>query len=168
MTPEDRLAFTRAYDEYAPSVYAFFGYRVRSRSEAEDLTQATFERALRSWRSFEPDRGSERTWLMTIAWNLLIDHYRKDRPSASLVGFDPPDNRASSVVDELVSAELASALDSLGDREREVLALRFGGDLKGPEIARVTGLSISNVHQILSRTLRKLRARLEPVLSPVG
>ena len=55
--------------------------------------------------------------------------------------------------------ELAAALDELGDREREIIALRFGGDLTGPEIASLTGLSLANVQQILSRSLRKLRAR---------
>ena len=49
----------------------------------------------------------------------------------------------------------------LFDRDREVLALRFGGDLTGPEIAAMLDLSLANVQQILSRSLRKLRGLLE-------
>jgi RNA polymerase sigma-70 factor (ECF subfamily) len=60
-----------------------------------------------------------------------------------------------------IEPELAATLAQLVPRDREVLALRFGGDLNGPEIAAMTGLSPANVQQILSRSLRKLRERLE-------
>jgi len=50
----------------------------------------------------------------------------------------------------------------LGDRDRELIALRFGGDLTGPEIAELTGLSLANVQQILSRSLRRMRAEMDP------
>ena len=59
------------------------------------------------------------------------------------------------------SHEIADALSRLGDRDREGIALRFGGDLTGPEIAEVLGLTLANVQQILSRSLRKLRAILD-------
>ena len=81
MNREATAAFAQVYDDEVWSVYGFFGYRVRSREEAEDLTQLTFERALRSWGRFDPDRASPRTWLLAIARNLLIDHYRSDRSS---------------------------------------------------------------------------------------
>ncbi len=71
------------YEEHVWGVYGFFGYRVGSRADAEDLTQLTFERALRAWDRFDPERASARTWLMSIAGNLLIDHYRRDRSGAS-------------------------------------------------------------------------------------
>src|SRR5207237_7463983 len=71
--------FARVYDEHLGRVYGFLAYRVEDRYTAEDLTQATFERALRAWSRFDPRRASERTWLLTIARNLLIDHARADR-----------------------------------------------------------------------------------------
>ena len=73
--------FTRVYDEHVWRVYGFFAYRVGHQDAAEDLTQATFERALRAWSRFDPRRASESTWLLAIARNLLIDHYRRDRSS---------------------------------------------------------------------------------------
>jgi len=57
--------------------------------------------------------------------------------------------------------ELANALDGLAQRDREILALRYGADLTGPEIVELTGLTLANVQQILSRSLRKLRDTLE-------
>jgi RNA polymerase sigma-70 factor (ECF subfamily) len=59
------------------------------------------------------------------------------------------------------SPELERALDTLGQRDREVIALRYGGDMTGPEIAELTGLTLANVQQILSRSLRRLRSELE-------
>ena len=64
--------------------------------------------------------------------------------------------------DELrqLSPELAGAISRLSSREREAVALRFGGELRGPEIAEVMGISLANAQQILSRALRKLRREL--------
>jgi RNA polymerase sigma-70 factor, ECF subfamily len=160
-------SFAEIYDEHVWHVYGFFGYRVRSREEAEDLTQLTFERALRAWNRFDERRASARTWLISIAHNLLVDHYRRDRSSrhepipegeageAQLGHVEPEEPGLG------LSPELESALAGLGGREREVIALRFGGDLTGPEIAELTGLSLANVQQILSRSLRRMRTELE-------
>jgi RNA polymerase sigma factor (sigma-70 family) len=154
--------FARVYDEHVWRVYGFLAYRLRDRHAAEDLTQMTFERALRAWSRFDPRRASESTWLLTIARNLLIDHHRRDR-SGLMEEIDErnvptvpgPEERMTT------SPELATALLELSDRDREVIALRFGGDLTGPEIAALMDLSLANVQQILSRSLRRLRGLLE-------
>jgi DNA-directed RNA polymerase specialized sigma subunit len=61
--------------------------------------------------------------------------------------------------------ELARALSVLSGREREILALRYGADLRSPDIAAVMGLTVANVQQITSRALRSLRGALEPAKS---
>jgi RNA polymerase sigma factor (sigma-70 family) len=142
-------------------VYGFLAYRLGDRQTTEDLTQATFERALRAWSRFDPRRGSERTWLLAIARNLLIDHHRRDRLCDQIderltAAYDGPEEQI------LGSPELTEALGRLNDREREVLALRFGGDLSGPQIAQLLDLTLANVQQITSRALRRLRELLEP------
>lgn len=157
-----RPAFREIYEAHLWDVYGFFGYRVKSRHECEDLTQETFERALRSWHSFDPGRSSPRTWLLTIARNLLIDNERRARGERETPVAEVPEETKSSVDNDRLGLDpvLASALSELGEREREILALRFGGDLTGREIAAITGLTVANVHQILSRTLRRLRESL--------
>jgi RNA polymerase sigma-70 factor, ECF subfamily len=151
------------YEEHVWGVYGFFGYRVASRADAEDLTQLTFERAMRAWSRFDPDRASARTWLMSIAANLLIDHYRRDHSPRQEPIEDHLSRRELITEDPDLglSPDLVQALEQLSQRERELIALRFGGELSGPEIAELTGLSLANVQQILSRSLRKVRARLE-------
>ncbi len=61
---------------------------------------------------------------------------------------------------DALEPDLERALASLGPREREIVALRFGSELSGPEIAVLMDLSLANVQQILSRGLRRLRANL--------
>lgn len=101
---------------------------------------------------------------MWEARNLLIDHYRAQAPEQSpLEGVSPS---ALPSVDGTgarlgLDPPLAQAIAALGDRDREILALRYGGDLTGPEISEMTGLTVANVHQILSRSLRRLRSALE-------
>jgi RNA polymerase sigma-70 factor (ECF subfamily) len=159
--------FARVYDEHLRHVYGFLAYRLRDRDLAEDLTQATFERALRAWPRFDPVKASERTWLLTIARNLMIDHYRRDHPEPSA---EIDENLLPSTAgpEEATAGwpELQEALQQLGEREREVLALRFGADLSGPEIAELTDLTLANVQQILSRSLKRLRVLLDDAGQP--
>jgi RNA polymerase sigma-70 factor, ECF subfamily len=158
--------FSAVYDEHVWQVYGFFAYRMRSRADAEDLTQQTFERALKAWSRYDPVRAGVATWLLVIARNLLIDHFRADR-SARQQPLDELDGGHAALVDtgskpDLgLEPDLEMALASLGAREREIIALRFGGALSGPEIAEATGLSLANVQQILSRSLRRMRSAME-------
>jgi RNA polymerase sigma factor (sigma-70 family) len=157
--------FEQAYDEHAWRVFGFFAYRVATRADAEDLTQRTFERALGARERFDEHRASLATWLMAIARNLLIDHYR----AAGLRDNVPLDDVAEAALPRVqgpeaklgLAPELALALDQMSDREREILALRFGADLNGPEIAAIMELSLANVQQITSRALRRLRVILD-------
>jgi RNA polymerase sigma-70 factor (ECF subfamily) len=157
--------FEDIYDEHVWAVHGFFMYRTGSRPDAEDLTQITFERALRAWPRYDPARSQPLTWLMSIAKNVLIDDYRRTRARTGGLNPVPLDTAGDpegedAPADPGLHPDLAAALGELGDREREVLALRFGADLDGPAIAAFTDLSLANVQQILSRSLRKLHQRL--------
>jgi RNA polymerase sigma factor (sigma-70 family) len=158
-----RLDIAKVYDDHVWQVYAYFAYRVGVRSEAEDLTQTTFERAVRSAQRYDPERAAPLTWLLAIAHNLLVDHYRRARGTP--VDLDDDDPSWGSVpfdADLGLSPELTDALAHLTPRDREIVGLRFGADLSGPEIAELTGLSLANVQQVLSRSLRRLRRHLDP------
>ena len=156
--------FAAVYDEHVLAVHGFLAYRLQSRSDAEDLTQQTFERAFRAWGRYDPARASVGTWLLAIARNLLVDHLRAARPDhrtpleevelEALPG--APDTYGLGI-----DPDLERALRQLSEREREIVALRFGGDLSGPEIAALTGLTLANVQQIISRSLRRMRRSID-------
>jgi RNA polymerase sigma-70 factor (ECF subfamily) len=155
------------YDENLERVYAFFAYRLGSREDAEDLTQATFERAVRSARRYDPRRSSPITWLLAIAQNLLVDHYRRHAGKSTQPLKSEDVDRVLPAIEPVDAAaigldpELAVAISVLSERERELVALRFGADLSGPQIAELKGLTLANVQQILSRSLRRMRAVLD-------
>lgn len=158
------LAFSDVYERHVWQVYGFFAYRLSSHETAEDLTQLTFERALRAWGRYDPKKALPLTWLLAIARNLLIDHFRADRSDRHLPVESGHDVAAPADRPDLgIDPRMAAALADLGERERDIIGLRFGAELTGPQISEVTGLSLANVQQILSRTLRRLRESLEPV-----
>jgi RNA polymerase sigma factor (sigma-70 family) len=156
--------FERLYDEHAQALYGFLAYRTGDRALAEDLLADTFERALRARRRFDPRRGSTKTWLYSIALNALRDHMRRrtvaERAGAELA---VPDSGAAPDATETVAQrdELARALATLSEEERQVVALRFGADLTVPEIAKLQKEKLTTVEGRLYRALGKLRDRLD-------
>lgn len=150
------------YRAHVRPVYAFFAYSV-SAHVAEDLTASTFERALRAFDRYDPAKASERTWLLTIARNILTDHYRRQQHRRVVSTDEHP-----ALLDRLIATDdplarratmdgLVAWLQELDPRQQEVLALRFGADMSASEIAEALDISESNVHQIASRALRRLR-----------
>lgn len=154
------ITFAQAYEDNVDAVFRFLAYRSPSRETAEDLAQITFEKALRAWPRYDARKASVRTWLIAITRNVLIDHARADRGTVQLDEVRPERLVSEDAPRLGPSSELARALTVLSDREREILGLRFGADLNGPEIAEITGLTLANVQQILSRSLRRLREAL--------
>ena len=155
--------FVRVYRAHVDAVYAFFAYSVQ-RAVAEDLTSQTFERVIKAWRSYDPAKASERTWILSIARNLLTDHYRRESHRRGVSLDEHPSladvlGEAESGFDRILSDDaLRTWLAPLSEREREVVSLRYAAELPANEIAEITGLSPANVHQIASRSLRRLRA----------
>jgi RNA polymerase sigma-70 factor (ECF subfamily) len=163
---EDSDELRRVYRDHFDAAYAFLAYHVEA-AVAEDLTAATFERVVRSWARYDPVKGTERTWVLAIARNLLTDHFRAQRHREAVSTDEHPPLLDRLVEDEdplagrLSAQELARLLSPLSAREREVLALRYAADLTTAEIAGLLGLTAANVQQINSRALRRLRTRLE-------
>ena len=153
--------FERLYEAEAQHVFGFLAYRTGDRGLAEDLLADTFERALRSRKSFDPERGSARNWLYAIALNLLRDHARRSAAESRAVervgAPDAPDPGLGAVEDR---EALRRAMDTLAEEEREAIALRFGADMTVPEIAAVLGQPLTTVEGRVYRALRKLRERL--------
>jgi RNA polymerase sigma factor (sigma-70 family) len=157
-----REDFERLYAEHARPVLGFLAYRTGDRTLAEDLLAETFEKAYRARRSFDPRRGGERTWIYAIARNCMRDHARRrDAEERALVravaGMAEAEHPLDGVEDR---DEVYRALRHLSDEEREAIALRYGADLTVPEIAALTGESLTTAEGRVYRALRKLRDEL--------
>lgn len=160
----EEIDWQAVYADSLPRVYHFFCYKVGDPALAEDLTAVTFEQAWLGRRSFRKDRGRVHTWLMGIARNIASDHFRKKVREVSLE--DGHDQASTAPPDEDVQRRLdfqriLSLLAHYPHRERELVALKYGAELTNREIARLTGLSESNVGTILHRVVEKLRIEWE-------
>ena len=161
--PAAEVDWDAVYAEQLPRVYNFFRYRVGDGPVAEDRTSLTFEKAWRGRNRYRRELGRFGSWVMAIARNVAVDHYRRRRPEAPLeeaqavaaAGPSPEElaERASDL------ERLDGLLIKLPARERELIALKYGADLNNREIARLTGLSESNVGTRLHRAVQTLRAR---------
>lgn len=155
------------YAEQLPRVYNFFRYRTGEVALAEDLTSATFEKAWRGRERYRRDVAAFSTWLFSIARNVATDFYRRERPTAPLdeARHLPSEAMPENVVQKRQAfARLAALLAQLPERDRELLALKYGAELNNREIAKLTGLSESNVGTVLSRAVQKVRAEWESEL----
>jgi RNA polymerase sigma-70 factor (ECF subfamily) len=150
------------YRRTVKAVYAFFCYSVDLHT-AEDLTAATFERAVRAWSRYDASRARVDVWIFAIARNVLRDHYRRQEHRRAPSLDEHPGLAAHMAakddgIENWVAGDaFVSWLSALRPHEREVLALRYGADLSTEEIARCLDLTPANVLQIASRALRRLR-----------
>jgi RNA polymerase sigma-70 factor, ECF subfamily len=148
------------YAEQLPRVYNFFRYRLRDDALAEDLTATTFEKAWRARERYRHDLAGFATWLLAIARNVAVDHLRARREHAPLEeaedvsapGTPEEDSARASDADRL-----RALLARLPERDRELIALKYGSGATNRAIARLTGLSESNVGTIVHRVVQTLR-----------
>jgi RNA polymerase sigma-70 factor (ECF subfamily) len=158
---ESRLAFEALYRESRDDLYAYVAGLLRDRSAAEEVTSQSFERAWRKRRQLDRRRGTPRAWLFGIARNAALDELRRrsrithSEPDTTAT---PTTNPAEIAVDRAV---LQQALDSLSDRDRELVALKFFAGLSNAEIATVTRTSETNAGTRLHRVIEKLRRSID-------
>jgi RNA polymerase sigma-70 factor, ECF subfamily len=163
----EQRSLAAAAEAHLDDVYRYVLYLTGDRNVAEDLTNATFERALQRWRRFDPTRGSAKTWLCQLARGVALDHFRADerrrrrehKYAATIREADEP------VYGDGLSPALENAMAELSAGEREVVALRVVLELDGDQAAGVLGISPTACSTRLSRALTKLAERVESDVS---
>ncbi|UQZ37569.1 RNA polymerase subunit sigma-24 [Paenibacillus sp. PK3_47] len=161
--------FTTVFDTYYKRIFNYIAYRVSCRYMAEDLTSLVFEKTLSRLPGYSRKKAPFEVWLFAIARNVVNDYYRslKRQKFFSLEsirelvsGKKAPEEQ---LLEEERSGRLKHALDTLGVKERNIVALKFGAGLKNKEIALVTGMSESNVGVTLYRSMKKLKSEIGSV-----
>ena len=155
------MSFADAADAHLDDVFGYLAWFTGDRFAAEDLTGETFERALRLWHRFDPQRGSARTWLCQVARTTALDHFRSERRRTRREELAAVPERYEDPIAEGLSPEVERALLRLSAGEREVIALRVVLDLDAGGAARVLGISPTNCTTRLNRALRKLEEALD-------
>jgi RNA polymerase sigma factor (sigma-70 family) len=140
------------------SVYAYAAYRVGPGPDAEDVLSEVVERALRYRSTYDPTVGTALAWMMGIARRVIADRADQLPVAAEEVVADAHDFAAES----LQRLDLQAALSRLSPRDRELLALRYGADLKASQIADHLDMEVNAVEVALHRALRRMRDLMEP------
>lgn len=159
--------FAYIFEIYYKRVYNYIYYRVNSCHATEDLTSQVFEKIMIRIDTYCEDKAPFEVWIFAIARNVINDYFRDTKKrkvfSMDLIKDLVSNKRTPEDIVETSETkdELLDALKVLNERERNIIGLKFGADLKNIEIAEVLGLTESNVGVILYRTMKKLKNELK-------
>ena len=165
----DAEAFGELYDRYVDQVYRYIYFRVSSQQLAEDLASETFLRALRRISSFTWQGRDVGAWFVTIARNLIADHYKSSRYRLELSTDDvmtsgrapSVDGPEDGVLEDMQNQVLLQAVTQLGAEQQECIVLRFLQGLSVAETAQVMGKNEGAIKALQYRATRTL-GRLLP------
>ena len=163
-------AFGELYRIYCDTVFRYIYYRVSTRALAEDLTSETFVRALRRITTFSWQGRDFGAWLVTIARNLVADHFKSSRHRMEVSTGEMLDSNEveaspeESVLEHLSNEALLDAVHRLNDQQRECVTLRFLQGLSVAETADIMGKNEGAIKTLQYRAVRTL-ARLLPAES---
>lgn len=179
MTGEVQMdsVFKEIYQKYHQDLFQFTFYLVKNRELAEDLVQEVYIRVLRSYQQFE-GKSSLKTWLLSIARNVAIDHFRKTKNLKNQV-FSHPEWKDIELRDNKPTPEdvaiqndrirfLYESLDACSVDQRMVLVARYIQDLSIHETSEMFGWSESKVKTTQHRALKALKKQMEKLNQKEG
>ena len=138
-------------------VYAYAAYRLGDGPDAEDATSETFERALRYRKSYDPRKGEPVAWLLGIAQRCIDGGWSNVEYATEDIDSVAPTDLEDETVRRLT---ISRAVASLDERDRELIALRYGADLTARQIAELLGARTNAIEVALHRALGRLRGIL--------
>lgn len=167
----DGQAFADLYDRYVDRVYRFVLYRVSGDvALAEDLTSEVFVRALRKIKGFTWQGRDVGAWFLTIARNLVLDHFKSGRFRLEVVGAEPAENTRDGVIDpedaalaRVSQGDLYRAIQQLGNEQQEVIYWRF---LQGYSVAETAVAMDKTEGAIKALQYRAVKALYKLVVVP--
>lgn len=159
----DQEAFAQLYEEHFDKIYRYVTFKIGNETEAEDMTQQVFLNALQSISSFKWKGIPFSAWLFRIAHNQVVDYLRKKKHTT--VPLDESlasnDNNPQLVVEQKLDIEqLLLATKQLTEAQREVISLRFAGELPIAQVAKAMGKSQGAVKALQHSAIVALRKTL--------
>jgi len=160
----DQEAFAQLYEEHFDKIYRYVTLKIGNETEAEDMTQQVFLNALQSISSFKWKGVPFSAWLFRIAHNQVVDYFRSKKRTTvpldeSLVSSS--DNPQSATERKLDIEQLILATKQLTEAQREVISLRFAGELSIAQVAKAMGKSQGAVKALQHSAIVALRKTLQ-------
>lgn len=161
----DASSFGQLYERYFDKVYSYLSFKVGSPTEAEDLAEQVFLKALESLRGYKWTGVPFQAWLFRIAHNLLVDYLRRKgkRPSEpldeSLPDASPTADPEQLLSEKLTRQGLIQAVERLTELQKQVIGLKFAGGLSNAEVARMMGKTEGAVKALQHAALQSLQRR---------
>lgn len=153
-------SFVYLYDRYVEKIYKFLYFRTFDQDLAEDITSQTFLKCMNKIGTFHPDKGTFQAWLYQIARNLLIDEYRKKKPTENIeTHFDLAStvNLENETSQTLTNESLKKLLMTLPTESQELVSMRLWDELPYAEIANITGKTEGSLKMQFSRIIDQLQ-----------
>jgi len=169
----DQSAIESLINKHRSKVYTYILLTIKNQQLAEDLFQETFIKVIQSLRGGKyRDNGRFLSWVIRIAHNLIIDHFRKEKQMNSLSNDDTEvdlfnskklsdDNIEELIINTQIKTEIRILINELPDDQREVVLLRHYGGLSFKEIAEQTDVSINTALGRMRYALINLRKLIE-------
>jgi len=163
MAKTDDNAFQTLYNYYFPEILGYIYKRVGSKEVTEDLVSVIFIKVFTNLNKYKSN--SFRAWLYRIATNSLIDYYRKNSrvSEINIEDVNEPQSIASTPIEDVQKKQdmemIKDILNSLPQRYKEILHLKFFSELNIEEISKVMDISVGNVSAITNRALKKFHQK---------
>ncbi len=164
----DATAFAALFDLVSPTVAGVARRVVRDPDQADEVAQEVMLEVWRLAPTYDPSKGSCRTWIATIAHRRAVDRVRSEQAErdrrvrdAERNGAGDPDPVAGTVAHEAERLEVAAALDELTDLQRQTIELAYYGGYTYAQVAEILELPLGTVKTRIRDGMIRLRDTLE-------
>lgn len=172
----DAGAFQELYGRYVKRIYGYVAARVNAPQDAEDIVADVFVRVIKNLPQLHHQQPTSfAAWLFAIARHTVADHYRHNGTPNKYLPLDdahiaaPAEKQPDHIISQNEeAARLYRMIQALPQRKREIVTLRYYGDLRNQEIAEVLGIGEKTVSAYLSRALNDLQQKLQAMQSIEG
>ena len=156
----------KIYLEYREKVFRYVRGKVRNLADAEDVTSEIFWRVQTALDSYDEEKATLSTWIYTITHNTVCNYYRRQSKKAlpldeNILGSDADDDVMAEIENEILKENLAIALETLTEREQDIIVLYYYHEIPLRDIAIKMGVTYTNAKFIKHQAISKLRLAMQ-------
>ena len=155
----------KIYLEYREKVFRYVRGKVASTADAEDVTSEIFIKVLSSLDSYDEEKSTLSTWIYTITHNTVCNYYREQSRCALSLDenalYSDTDDVMTEIENEILKENLAIALETLSEREQDVIVFYYYHEIPLRDIAIKMGITYTNAKFIKHQAIGKLRFALK-------